>query len=50
MEEMGEGSKTQTDTPQVNQESTNLNPWELSESEPPTKGHTQAGMRPLAHK
>jgi len=30
-------------------ESTNLDPWEVSESEPPTKEHTGARMRPLAH-
>jgi len=29
-------------------ESTNLVPWELSESEPPTKEHTGAGKRPQA--
>ena len=28
-------------------ESTNLDPWELSESEPPTKEHTWAEMRPI---
>jgi len=27
-------------------ESTNLNPWEVSETEPPTKEHTWAGPRP----
>ena len=27
-------------------ESTNLDPWKLSETEPPTKEHTLAGMRP----
>ena len=26
--------------------STNLDPWELPETEPPTKEHTQAGLRP----
>jgi hypothetical protein len=30
-------------------ESTNLGPWELSETEPPTKEHTQTGPRPTAH-
>ena len=29
--------------------STNLDPWELPEKEPPTKEHTQAGPRPSAH-
>ena len=29
--------------------STNLDPWELPETEPPTKEHTQAGLRSLAH-
>lgn len=24
--------------------STNLNPWEIPETEPPTKGHTQFGL------
>jgi hypothetical protein len=33
-------------TPQEDQESTNLHPWGLSESEPPTKEHAQAGPRP----
>ena len=27
-------------------ESTNLDPWRLSETEPPTKEQTQAGLRP----
>jgi len=27
-------------------ESNNLDPWELSETEPPTKEHTMAGSRP----
>ena len=26
-----------------------LDPWELLETEPPTKEHTQAGLRPQAH-
>ena len=30
----------------IPQESTNLDPWELSESEPPTKEHTWARLRP----
>ena len=29
--------------------STNLDPWELPETEPPTKEHTQAGLRRLVH-
>ena len=29
--------------------STNLDCWELPETEPPTRQHTQAGLRPLAH-
>lgn len=35
-------------TPQENQqETTNLDPWELSESEPLTKEHTHTETRPL---
>ena len=30
--------------------SINLNPWGLPETEPPTKEHTRAGPRPLAHR
>jgi hypothetical protein len=30
-------------------ESTNQDSWELSKSEPPTKEHTWAGTRALAH-
>jgi hypothetical protein len=30
-------------------ESTNLNPWGLSETEPPTKEQAQAGPRSPAH-
>jgi hypothetical protein len=26
--------------------STNLNPWELSDTEPPTRQHIRAGLRP----
>jgi hypothetical protein len=33
-------------TLQEDQESTNLHPWGLSESQPPTKDHAQAGPRP----
>jgi hypothetical protein len=29
--------------------SANLDPWELSETKPPTKDHTQASLRPPAH-
>jgi hypothetical protein len=29
--------------------STNLDPWELPETDPPTKELTQAGLRSLAH-
>ena len=29
--------------------STNLDPWELPETKPPTKEHTWAGPWPLAH-
>ena len=29
-------------------ESTNLDPWELSETEPPSKEHTRAGTEALA--
>jgi hypothetical protein len=29
--------------------STNLDPWELPETESPTKDHTLAGLRPPAH-
>ena len=37
-------------TPQEDQKkSTNLDFWELSESEPPSKGHTGTGMRPHTH-
>jgi len=30
-------------------EATNLNPWELSETELPTKDHTRVGLRPMMH-
>jgi hypothetical protein len=30
-------------TPQEDQKSTNLDPWQISETEQPTKEHTQAG-------
>jgi hypothetical protein len=30
--------------------STNLDSWELPETEPPMEEHTWAGSRPLAHK
>lgn len=49
MEELGEGLKAlkEMGTPTgVPTELTNLDPWELSETEPPTKEHTQAGPRP----
>jgi hypothetical protein len=29
--------------------STNLDPWRLRETEPPTKEHTQAGLTPAGH-
>jgi hypothetical protein len=29
--------------------STNLVPWELSDTEPPARQHTQAGPRPPTH-
>jgi hypothetical protein len=29
--------------------STNQDPWVLPETKPPTKEHTQAGLRPWAH-
>ena len=29
--------------------STNLDPWQLPEIKPPTKEHTWAGLKPLAH-
>jgi hypothetical protein len=39
----GDGSPIETSTG-----STNKEPWELAETEPPTKAHTQAGTRPSA--
>jgi len=41
-----EGAKNPTGRPT---ESTNPDPWELSETKPPTKEHTQAGLRPPAY-
>ena len=41
--EQSEGVK---DTTRIPIESTNLGPWRLTETEPPTKGHTVAGPRP----
>ena len=38
-----EGDRNSTGRPT---ESTNLDPWGLSETEPPTKEHTQAGPSP----
>ena len=49
MQELGEGLKTLkgVGTPREDQQSqTNLDPWGLSETEPPTKEHTQAELRP----
>ena len=44
-----EGTREVKDTTGKPTESTNLDPWELPETEPPTKEHTQAGLRSLAH-
>jgi len=41
-----EGDRNSTGRPR---ESTDLHPWEPSETEPPTREHTWAGLRPLAH-
>ena len=46
MEELGKGLRNSTGCPT---ESTNLGLWELSETETPTKEHTQAGIRTIAH-
>ena len=45
MEELGEGLKV-IGRPTV---STNLDPWELPETKPPTKEHAWAGLRPWAY-
>jgi hypothetical protein len=48
MEKLGEGLKALKEmaTPQEDQlMSTNLKPWELPETEPPTKEHTQVGPK-----
>jgi hypothetical protein len=51
MEEQEEGlwAPKGKGTPQEDQESTNLHLRGLSESEPPTKEHAQAGPRPPSH-
>jgi hypothetical protein len=51
MEELGEELKTlkEIGTPQEDQQSTNLDSWKLSETEPPTKEHAWAGQRPPGH-
>ena len=36
-------------TPQEDQKSTNLDPWQISETEQPTKEKSLAGQRPPAH-
>ena len=45
MEELEEGLRAQKGigTPQEDQQSTNLDPWGLSETGPPTKEHSVAG-------
>ena len=50
MGELWEGLKTLKGigTPQEDQQSQLRDLWELSETEPPTKEHTQAGPRHLA--
>jgi hypothetical protein len=51
MEELGKELSTskQIGTPQEDQQSTNLDPWGLSKTQPPNKEHTEAGPRPPAH-
>ena len=44
--EGGEGDDNPIGRPTM---STNLDPWELLETEPPTKEHTQAGLRAPEH-
>ena len=48
VEELGEGlgGTKGMENPQENQQSTNLNPWELSETESPTKEHVGTGPSP----
>jgi len=52
MEELGEGLKALKEmaVPQEDQQmSTNPDPQELPETEPPTKEHTWAGLKAPAH-
>ena len=54
MRNLGVGRKTMVarevkDTTRKPTESTNLGPWWLTETEPPTKEHAQAGPRLPAH-
>ena len=44
-----EGPKEYRDSTGRPTESTNLDPWGLLETEPPTKEHTQAGLRAPEH-
>ena len=51
MKELGEGPRALegTEVPQEDQQSTNLDPWGLSETEPPTKKHTLTEPSPPPH-
>lgn len=51
MEVLGGGLKALKGirNPQENLQSTNLDPWELTETEPTNKENTPAGPRPPAH-
>ena len=51
MEELGEIEGAEGDGNPIGRPtvSTNLNPWELPETKPPTKEHTWAGPWPPAH-
>jgi hypothetical protein len=52
MEELGKELRDpkQIGTTQEDQQLIKLDPWGISESEPPTKEHTWAGFRPHKHK
>ena len=51
VEEWGLGLREleESRTPQEDLQSTNLCPWGLTETEPPTKEHTGAGPGPITH-
>ena len=48
---LGEGLRDPEESgiPQEDQQSNNMDPWRFPETEPPTKDHTWAGPRSLAH-